>query len=622
MKVFFTIIFTLSLCLSASASFSKKPNVLIIFIDDLNSDISSFGDSHAITPNFDRLAARGVTFTDAYCQSPACNTSRAAILSGLYPYRTGIHDNAQPVRTALPSRIMMPQWFRQNGYYTAAYGKIFHWKGPQSHYGDPASWDVSQHPQLSLFSSRPNTERIYANTIVGPGTGAAGLRIEVWDSPLDSFVDGITTTSTITRMRDLESSSNQPWLLCCGLILPHLDWDVPKHFWDMHDVSELTFPEELPLSEQRVPLLAGGGNPDATVEIEQRREAHRAYRAAVSYIDWNIGRLLDEVDALGVQDETIIVMLSDHGFSLGEHGRFWQKWNLWDEACRTPLCVASPGASGNGQICSRVVELQDVFPTLFGLCGLPPYPSMLDGKSLVPLLEKPNQEWNFPAFTERALFKNFRLGKAIRYGNYRFIEWKGEYQCFDLSIDPLEQNNLVNVGAPGSSAGPVARDPAMQPLVDRLRSMFDAETDFSIQQRSSSALPSEGEVVDRDGDGLSLDEEIEFGSSDLIADTDGDGISDQVEKMLNFKPRGDDSERIESLRENRRHVGLMIPSDLLAGRARTLFDAVEDKDDFKRWNIKIRFSEDLKNWEEFLNLENLPNPLSGGEGYFSLDLKE
>lgn len=567
-------------------------NVLWIMVDDLNNMINAFGYPQAITPNIDRLAQRGVVFRDAYCQAPACNPSRVSMLTGLRPWATGAYDNATAPRTVMPSRIFLPQYFKQNGYYTSGIGKVFHWKGPESDYGDPAGWSYQRQPWGTRFVVRPPSERYRSEIIIGPGTSNAGLPIQVWDTPDSEFVDGHTADSVLQELRTHHNDAN-PFFIAAGFILPHLHWIMPKRYWDMYDPYQMVLPPEPPLSSQGIPRAAMWQPSDTPMNSADRQRAIAAYLACVTYIDSLVGLLLDELETLNLLDNTVVVFSSDHGFHLGEHARLWQKWSLFDEACRCPLLISAPGMGGNGQESRRVVELQDIFPTLVDLCGLPSYPAPLHGTSLRPLLENPDASWDRPAFTvkNQPTTTPQRIGRSIRYQKWRYVEWKWpgtiQKQLYDLDVDPRELNNIV-------------ADPENATLVQTLSAMFPPEMDLDLMIRSApEVLPSEGITVDRDNDGIADEVEVQSGRSwPHSADSDQDSITDPYELSLDslgFDPIVDDSAKLALLKTNADGLGL-VRRDEISNVEGTIFVERGEGSNMVEVGVEFRESDNLVDW--------------------------
>jgi iduronate 2-sulfatase len=606
----------MSVLLSSTAQSQK--NVLWIIVDDLNSMVSSFGFPQAITPNIERLAQRGVVFRDAYCQVSACNPSRVAMLTGLRPWATGIYDNATSPRTVMPSRVFLPQYFKENGYYTAGIGKVFHWKGTEADFGDPDGWSYFRQPWGTRFATRPRSELIHSETIVGPGISQRGLPIQVWDSPDSELVDGHTADSIVEEIRD-HIGDPEPFFLAAGFVLPHLHWIMPKVHWDKYDPSQIVWPPEPPLSTQGIPTAAFWQPDDASMNMADRQRAMAAYLACVTYIDSLVGVILDELDALSLWDDTVVVFSSDHGFHLGEHARVWQKQVLFDEAARCPLLIAAPGMAGNGQESHRVVELQDIFPTMIDLAELPAYPAPLHGVSLRPLLENPSAGWDRPAFTVRnqAHTTPQRIGRSVRYQNWHYVEfkWQGEVQrqLNDLDTDPQEVNNI-------------ASDPANAALIQSLAAMFPPEMDLDLMIRAApEVLPSAGITVDRDGDGLSDEEEVQSGESwPHSADYDQDTINDFYEialKDLGFDPFQDDAGKLMLLRANANGLGLLRQEELATVEG-SIFVGKDPETGLVEVGVELRESSNLIDWVNQPRQTLLLAPLDSSKRFFQFRIVE
>lgn len=419
----------------AQTSSHGKPNVLFITVDDLNTHLGCYGNVTVRTPNIDRLAQRGVRFDRAYCQFPVCNPSRTSFLSGLRPDATGILDNKTPPRTHLKDAVFLPQHFRQHGYFTARAGKIFHDGKDNGPWDDEACWDVSE-PGVG----KPRL-RVIAQQTVRRGANANAyyiLRWEILDADDADTGDGVVARRT-AQLMEKAVQDGKPFFLAAGLRKPHQDFVAPKRYFDLYDPQKIKIPAAPPEHVKAIPRAALNFAPGSDpIPEDQARQVAAAYYACVSFMDAQVGVLLDMLDRLKLWDKTVVVFLGDNGFHLGEHGGLFGKGTLFDGSVRIPLVIAAPGKRA-GAASARPVELLDLYPTLTALCGLP-VPKDLQGASLVPLLETPDREWSRPAFSQ------VRNGRSVHTQRYRYTEWadgRGGIELYDLEQDPGEFQNLA-----------------------------------------------------------------------------------------------------------------------------------------------------------------------------------
>src|SRR4051812_11069374 len=373
MRPLWPLIVLLGLLLPALADAGEAPrklNVLFIGVDDLNTCIGCYGHPLVKTPNIDRLAARGVRFDRAYCQYPLCNPSRTSLLSGRRPDTTKVYLDGTPARANLAGVDMLPEYFRRFGYFTARVGKI----------GGAARWDVA------LKSGHSEKE------------GGVALKIE-WRATKNKDEDEPDGKTARQVVGLLEQHKAKPFFIAAGFGRPHLPFVAPQKYFDLYPPSKVVLPKEPPDVRKHVPAIAFDRHKETLTEAEGR-QATAAYYACVSFMDAQLGLVLDAMDRLKLWDNTVVVFWSDHGFHLGEHGGLWRKAKLFEESARVPFIVAAPGKR-KGAVCPRPVELVDVYPTLTQLCGLP-LPAGLEGASVVPLLEDPDRPWKKAAFTQVA----------------------------------------------------------------------------------------------------------------------------------------------------------------------------------------------------------------------------
>lgn len=438
--------------LAAAEQSSEKMNVLFIISDDLRNEMGCYGSKLAKTPNLDRLAQRGIRFDRAYCQFPLCNPSRTSLLTGLRPKTTGVLGNRDWYGGDESGIVTLPRYFKQHGYKTLRAGKIFHsglddadaWSvgGEQRYYGDNAPARV---PQRRSNASRTNEPRL-----------TKAQRSDRWivlEGERERSGDHRVANQTILMLRE-HASSEQPFFLACGLSKPHSPLAAPKRFFDMFDLASIPLPPDF-ASVPTVPegFPAGSIRPrNADLFIgreaspEQAREMILAYLASSAWMDWNAGRVLDALEEFGLQQNTIVVFWGDHGYQLGEKGKWSKAGSLWEQGARVPLIVYDPRSESMGQTCPRVVETLDLYPTLAELCGLPA-PAGVEGRSLAPLIENPQLEWDHPAYTVWSEDGDHITGVVVRNQRWRYAEFYGRgagAMLTDSINDPHELTNLVN----------------------------------------------------------------------------------------------------------------------------------------------------------------------------------
>ena len=421
----------------------SKPNVLFISVDDMNNDLGCFGHPLVKSPSIDRLATRGVRFERNYCQFPLCSPSRSSLLAGLRPDSTRVFDLQYHFRQDMPNVLTLPQMFIRNGYYVARVGKIYHYGNPgdigTNGLDDRASWMERFNP-----AGRDKTalEPDIMNYTPKRGLGSAMAFLADKTGADEAHTDGKVADQTI---RLLEEHRDKPFFLGAGFYKPHCPWVTPKKYFDLYPMDPISLPKITPQTPDDYPVLALASTrpwPYLGVTPEQARECVRAYYAAISFVDAQIGRVLDAVDRLGLRDNTIIVFWSDNGYHLGEHG-LWFKQSCFEESARVPLIISVPGQKTAAQACLRPVELVDLYPTLAELAGLTP-PPHLEGFSLRPLLDNPQAPWDHPAYTQ--VQRGGDPGHSVRTDRWRYTEWgfgkKGQ-ELYDHENDPQELHNLA-----------------------------------------------------------------------------------------------------------------------------------------------------------------------------------
>jgi arylsulfatase A-like enzyme len=462
---------------------TDSPNVLFIAIDDLRPELGCYGSKIAKSPNIDRLASSGVTFTRAYCQQAVCNPSRASLMTGLRPDTIKVWDLQTNFRKAKPDAVTLTQQFMQNGYHAAGIGKIFH-----NNIQDPPSWSE---PKLNVADYPFDPDAVYRakenvawlenrkQELIAKGDTRRIDQFGKWylkhvatenvDVPDDAYFDGAQTTVAIKKMARL-ATDDKPFFLAVGYYRPHLPFNVPKRYWDMYDRDNIPLAENRSLPKN-APIMAVNTAREIRgyTDFKQQPRPHEGsfpddqalllkhgYLASVSYIDAQVGRLLDALKKHNLEKNTIVVLWGDHGWKLGEHNS-WCKMTNYEIDTRVPLIVYAPDAAENGNQCDRLVEFVDVYPTLCDLAGVPKR-AELEGTSFAPLLENRSQPW------KQAVFSQFLrdgiwiapdgvayMGRSIRTDRYHYVQWmkKNDDQIvarelYDLKLDPQENNNVAN----------------------------------------------------------------------------------------------------------------------------------------------------------------------------------
>ncbi len=431
--------------LTTIASADTKPNVLFIVVDDLRDTLGCYGNTAVKTPNVDRLAARGVRFERAYVQYPVCNPSRSSFLSGLRPDQTGVTDNSTLLRDRLPGVVTLPQLLRANGYRSAAFGKLFHQGGGR----DPAARDRWMDRAKSWDEAQDFEATPAGKIIEGRNLTDNKLKWCEWGMTAgtdDDQPDGQSARAAISLM---EKSGDHPWFIGVGFHKPHDPFVAPKKYFDLYPPGSLTLHRDPP-GMTPAPKWAVGFGDYATAfgkfTDTERMEFLRAYYAGVSYMDAQVGRLLEALDRLNLREKTLVVFLSDHGYHLGERD-WWNKNTLFERSVRSPLIVARPGEKPG--VARGLAEFVDVFPTIAQFCGVTPPPG-LAGQSLIPLLDDPSRPGKPAAFTLVIRGPKNR-GDSIRTDHWRYTEWSdGTRELYDHRDDPEETRNLAGLPAHGA----------------------------------------------------------------------------------------------------------------------------------------------------------------------------
>ena len=474
-----------------------RPNILFVVADDLNTRIGPYVDTslELHTPNLDRLAAEGVTFTRAYTQYPVCGPARASFMSGLYPETNGVVTNGFETanhRIATPALADHPTlagFFREHGYYSARVSKIFHMGVPggieRGEVGsdDPDSWDYAINLMAPETLTPGNLEKLsrgnhygsnFSRMILPAGTEltqadvlAADQAIAILENRAGARPPGATNR---TKFKE-----GEPFFLAVGFVRPHVPLIAPERHFAHYPAEDVELPYVLGDDLDDVPTEAGRNSNAAArfrMDETEQRKAIAAYYASISFMDEQLGRLLDALERLGLRDNTIVVFISDHGYNLGEHTT-WQKTNLWEESVRVPLIISVPGTPNAGARSNAIVELIDLYPTLADLSRLGGQaPPILQGESLVPLLESPTRaDPDGTAYTITG-----RNGASLRTDRWRYNRWGEDAagdneELYDHDNDPAEFHNL-------------ARDPAYAAALETMRARFE-------QARRNARTPAE-----------------------------------------------------------------------------------------------------------------------------------
>lgn len=444
--------------LCATSRAAEKPNVLFIAIDDLKPLLGCYGDKLVKSPNIDRLAARGVRFERAYCNQAVCAPSRNSLMTSLRPQTLGIYDLGTNFRKSRPDAITLPQAFQRAGYRTEAMGKIYH--VGHGNDDDAASWTVPLYREKTIGYASPENlktvsreEALFANQPVSKDM-SHGAPTEAADVPDEGYPDGRIATEAIRRLKAAAAKPGEPFFMAVGFLKPHLPFCAPKKYWDMYDRASFVVPER-----RTPPDGAPAFAPTTWGELrqysdipaagpvgdDQARKLIHGYHAATTYMDAQLGRVLDALDASGLSDKTIIVLWGDHGWHLGDHG-MWCKHSNYEQATHIPLIVAAPGVKPANN--SHLVETVDIYPTLCELASVEA-PAGLDGKSFAASVRDPSA----PAreFITHVYPRGERLGRAIRDSRYRMVEWKkpgapaGDaiIELYDYEADPGETVNVA-----------------------------------------------------------------------------------------------------------------------------------------------------------------------------------
>ncbi|WP_075590538.1 sulfatase [Labilibacter marinus] len=507
------LIFATVACQSSKKQ-NRKPNILFIAVDDLRPELGCYGSEIAISPSLDKLASEGLLFNRAYCQQAICGPSRASIMTGIRPENSGITHNYLRFRDQNPNALTLAQHFSNNGYQTTYYGKIFHhgdedeisWNREQLHVHPNAPKPKGFHLKENIKIKEDTKKEMFAKYGQVAKYGlASGPAYECADVPDNAYRDGYNTDLAIEALKQMVSEKDgKPFFLGLGMHKPHLNWTAPKKYWDLYDREAIPMAQDTlaPIDGAEMGLhpsfelrVRSGIPKKGNIDPELSRTLKHAYLACVSYIDTQIGRMINALEEAGVRDNTIIIVWSDHGWHLGDMG-IWGKATNYEIATRVPLMIwtSDMPKGSRGKTSEALVELVDMYPTLCDMAGLS-LPEHLEGTSFKPLLKDPDMEWKSAVFStfptpalrewgayplrpamretyfgplieevegrikvqqkekwNRDLFENDLLGYAMRTDRYRFILWKDGkhadaaplyYELYDHKTDPSETKNIA-----------------------------------------------------------------------------------------------------------------------------------------------------------------------------------
>jgi iduronate 2-sulfatase len=448
----------LAIPLLSCSLFAAEPNqfnVLFFSVDDLRPEVSASGSPIIKTPNLDRIAARGTTFERAYCQQAVCSPSRSSLMTGRRPDATRVWDLETHFRKALPDAVTVAQHFKNHGYFSQGIGKIFH-----HGFDDKPSWSVPwQEPKAPSYVTPDAIKAMNDPANVDAKGRPRGPATECADVPDETYKDGQVAKLAVQALGDLKKK-DQPFFLAVGMAKPHLPFVAPKKYWDLYDPNKIYVPAFQKLPEG-APEFAGHNNGElksysdipnlGPITEERSKHLRHGYYAAVSYMDAQVGLVLDALEKEGLAQKTVIVLWGDHGWQLGEHG-LWHKHTNFEVATRAPLLISVPGQKAAGKKSMALAEFLDVYPTLADVCGLP-NPTGLDGVSLKPVLDDSTATVRPVAVSQypRGTGTKRLMGYSIRDDRWRLTLWRNRAdnsivatELYDEANDPHETVNVAS----------------------------------------------------------------------------------------------------------------------------------------------------------------------------------
>ncbi|MEI6344373.1 MAG: sulfatase [Verrucomicrobiota bacterium] len=509
------LLFSVSAHNSQAEDQAKKPNVLFIIVDDLRPELGCYGKDYIHSPNIDRIASNGVVFDRAYVQQAVCSPTRSSLLTGTRPDTTKVWDLKTHFRKAIPDVVTLLQNFKNNGYFVQGMGKVFHggfndqgswsvpWVNPKSQvYALPENNELNSHkpagePDGDGESKKaiPGEKEPYAAGEIAPNRlRTRGPAFECADVPDNTYTDGKVCDLALEAMRKL-AAKKEPFFLAVGFVKPHLPFVSPKKYWDLYDPATIKLAPNpfRPKDAPEYSIIPGDelrmyhAIPDGHLPDDLARTLKHAYYAAISYTDAQVGKLLDELKTLGLEKDTIVIILGDHGWKLGEHDA-WAKHSNVENDVNAPLIISVPGMKNAGHHTKSLVEFVDIYPTLSELAGLS-LPSHLEGVSTKPLLENLNLPWKSAAFSQyprshEATHGVDLMGYSMRTDRYRFTVWVHEddhskvdaIELYDETTDPQENTN-------------VAKDPANADIVKNLMAQWQKGWQGNKPPTTSTSTP-------------------------------------------------------------------------------------------------------------------------------------
>jgi arylsulfatase A-like enzyme len=438
-------------------------NVLFIAVDDLRPQLGCYGDSAVRSPHLDKLASEGTVFNRAYCQQAVCSPSRTSLMTGLRPDTTRIYDLDTHFRKTIPDVVTLPQQFMAHGYHAQGMGKIYH-----GGLDDAQSWSVPhERPRAATFHEPDNVALMKELTKQAKENGWDGKhwrghpRGAPWEAP--DVADNVLADGKVADLaiKTLSAIKDKPFFLAVGFMKPHLPFVAPEKYWDLYEKDELSLADN-PFAPKDCPHLAltnwgelrhyHGIPKEGPLSDEQALQLIHGYYACTSYTDAQIGRVMGELERLGLREKTVVIVWGDHGWQLGEHG-LWCKHTNFETSVWSPLIISVPGQPHAGAKTDALVEFVDIYPSLCELCGVP-VPEGLEGTTFAPVIEDPQRSWKKAAFSQypRGVRGVGRvMGYSMRTDRYRFTEWRGikndfrAYELYDHEADPEENVNIANL---------------------------------------------------------------------------------------------------------------------------------------------------------------------------------
>ena len=410
----------------------------MVVIDDLRTELGCYGVDAMHSPSIDRFAQKSMLFNHAYAQYPVCNPSRSSFLSGLRPDEVGIISNTVPLRRVQPNLVTLPQLFRENGYFTAGIGKIFHLSvdhaDERALFVDPLSWDY-------FFDALDGTTKTGRQ---GAGRNLTNGKISwaTWKAAAGDDADQPDGINNLEVLKVLEDNHERPFFIGYGIHKPHDPFIAPKKYFEFYPEGRTQLAEEPEGRSKRIKMAIPNDRIFAEFTDQERREFKRAYQAGVSFADAQVGKLMDRLDQLELWDSTIVIIMGDHGYHLGEHD-WWNKVTVFEDGARAPMLIWVPDALGMGKPTDSLMEFIDLYPTLVDYAGLAP-PHKLSGASLRPVLEDPNVSVKEAAYTQVTRGPKV-MGRSVRTRRWRYTEWgegKHGVELYDHSKDSGEYYNL------------------------------------------------------------------------------------------------------------------------------------------------------------------------------------